>query len=51
MSDFFVMLVFETVVDKSQLLDFKHFASPRSKIGVGIELEHSIQDSDFMDRH
>ena len=38
MSDFFVMLVFETVIDKSQLLDFKHFASPRSKIGAGIEL-------------
>ncbi len=32
MSDFFVMLVFETVIDKSQLLDFKYFTS--------LDLEH-----------
>jgi len=27
MSDFFVTLAFETVIDKSQLLGYKHFAS------------------------
>ena len=43
MSDFFVMLVFKTVIYKSKLLDFKDFA--------GLELEHSESNTDFMDGH
>ena len=50
MSDFFpekesgqaVMLVFETVIDNSQLLDFKHFTS--------LELELSESNTDFIHR-
>ena len=43
MSDFFVMLVFKTVIYKSKLLDFKDFAS--------LELEHSESNTDFVDGH
>ncbi len=43
MSDFFVVLVFKTVIYKSKLLDFKYFAS--------LELEHYKLNTDFMDGH
>ena len=43
MSDFFVMLVFKTVIYKSKLLGFKDLA--------GLELEHSELTTDFMDEH
>ena len=39
MSDFFVMLVFKTVIYKSKLLDFKNFAS--------LKLEHSELNTEF----
>lgn len=41
LSDFFVLLVFETVIDKNQLLGFKRFAS--------LEPEHYCSVSDFTD--
>ena len=40
MSDFFVMLVFKTVIYKSKLLDLKDF--------TGLELEHSELNTDFL---
>ena len=43
MSDFFVMLVFKTVIYKGKLLDFKDFAS--------LKLEHSELSTDIMDGH
>ena len=43
MSDFFVMLVFKTVIYKSKLLDFRYFAS--------LELEHYKLNTNFRDRH
>ena len=40
MSDFFVMLIFKTVIYKSKFLDLKDFAS--------LELEHSELNTDFL---
>ncbi|MDA3819035.1 MAG: hypothetical protein PF590_00965 [Candidatus Delongbacteria bacterium] len=43
MSDFFVTLVFKTVIYESKILVFKYFA--------GLELKHYEQDNDFIDEH
>jgi hypothetical protein len=43
MSDFFVTLVFKTVIYESKILGFKYFA--------GLELKHYEQDNDFIDEH
>ena len=43
MSDFFVMLVFKTVIYKSKILHYKDFAI--------LELEHSESITDFLDEY
>ena len=43
MSDFFVILVFKTVIYESKLFDFKDFAS--------LELEHPEPNTNFVVGH
>ena len=42
-----------TLVESYEVLSIisSNFASPRSKIGAGIELEHSELNTDFINRH